>query len=338
MHLALLYESRPKDPNPSFPPDIYHEMEVLEAVQALALRLESLGHSVRLIDFLRDGWRDLNTLRKEVDLVYNYSVGFGSRSREVHAAAICEHLGIPYTGSDPLTLALASDKQLSKLIAKTNRIPTPTYRVVRALEAPVHLPKTWSHCLVKPLYEGSSIGVSGPLSMEEQGSIETVIRRTLADYGYGVIVEEFISGYEVTVPVLGSENSRALPPVGLMLDGDMHLGMRTFSGALKVDLDCVSWTARLPFPERTLRKLQEWAVRIHNALGCRDLSRSDFRVTEDGRPFYLETNAIPQMTPEGGTFACAAEAMGTSFNEVLEEVVESAAARNRAATPRTILR
>jgi D-alanine-D-alanine ligase len=336
MRLGLLYENRPDTPDPTLPPDIYQEMETLEAVQTLALRLEALGHSVRLIDFLRDGWRDLATVRSEVDLIYNYSVGFGSRSREVHAAAVCEYLKIPYTGSDPLTLAVAADKHLSKLLARSNRIQTPAFLVIRDANLPIDLPDGWSHCIVKPMYEGSSIGVTGPIETEDHERVHDVIRNTLADYGYGVLVEEFIAGYEVTVPVLGTEAPRALPPVAMMLDGDMELGMRTFAGALKVDLDPVSWTADVPFARRTISKLQDWAVRIHKALGCRDLSRSDFRVTKGGRPFYLETNPTPQMTPEGGTFCCAAEAIGMRFDEVLGEVVQSAAARYRAATPRTI--
>lgn len=335
MRLGLIYETRPDVLDPSLPPDIYLEMEAMETIQTLALRLESMGNTVRLVNALRDGWQELAVARDGLDLVYNYSVGFGTRSREVLAAAMCEALGVPYTGSDPLTLALAADKHISKLLARVERIPTPPFRVLRNTDTPMRLPASWEYCIIKPLYEGSSIGVTGPIAMDDVDQIDRVVRSTLNGYGYGVLVEEFISGYEVTVPVLGTDAPWALPPVTMMLNGEVDLGMRIFGGALKADSEEVSWATDVPLPKRTIRNLQEWSVRIHRALGCRDVSRSDFRVTKEGKPYYLETNATPQMTPEGGTFCRAAEAVGMSFDEVLGKIVDGAASRYRTATPKT---
>lgn len=336
MKLGFLYETRPEVLDPDLPVDIYLEMEALEAIQALTFQMENLGHSVQLINVLDEGWRELARVRAGVDLVYNYSVGFGSRSREVYAATMCEYLKIPYTGSEPLTLALASDKYVSKLVARAERVRTPQFRLSRERGDASRLPARWKYCMIKPLYEGSSIGITGPMDTTDSALIQSTIERTKASYQQGVLVEEFIEGYEVTVPVIGTNQPRALSPVGLTLDGELYLGMRTFESRLKVDSASVAWTANLPLSARCVARLREWAVRIHKALGCRDLSRSDFRVTRDGTPFYLETNATPQMTPEGGTFCTAAEAEGLQFRDVLRLILESALERYRV-TPRTTL-
>jgi D-alanine-D-alanine ligase len=337
MRLGLLYEIRPETSAPGLPADIYQEMEAIEAIQTLTLRFEGLGHTVHLLNAREDAWRSVAERRNDLDLIYNYSVGFGCRSREVHAATVCESLGIPYTGSDPLALALASNKYVSKLIARAVGVRTPRFRLVREPGGRFSVPAAWSHCIVKPVGEGSSIGTTGPLSTAAPDAVRDVARRTSAAYAQSVLVEEFVAGFEVTVPVLGTDCPRALPPVALLLDGDPHLGMRTFDGRLKLETDSVAWSAEIPLPPATLGTLRNWAVRMHTQLGCSDVSRSDFRVTAAGVPYFLEINATPQMTPEGGAFHRAGEAEGMSFDDVLRRILESATER-RPATPRTIVR
>jgi hypothetical protein len=138
------------------PDDLLEEYEPSElTVAAIADALRGAGHEVRL---LGGGRRLVAALMDDPpQLVFNLCEGAGGRSREAHAAAVCELLGVPYTGSDPLTLAATLDKQVAKELVAAAGVPVPRGAVVDG--AGFALDGLSFPLLAKPLAEGSSIGI-----------------------------------------------------------------------------------------------------------------------------------------------------------------------------------
>jgi D-alanine-D-alanine ligase len=326
MKVALFFEARPLVRSDAGPADIYNEFETLETIQSIAFALESLGHTVFLVDSQRDPLRVLAKLKGTADVVFNTSVGFGTRFREMMAAAICEAVGINYTGSDPMAQALTANKHVAKLLASSAGIPTPAWTTVSAPEDVARATSVAERVIIKPMFEGSSIGVTGPYETADATYLMTAVAETLERYRQPVIVEAFVAGYEVTAPVLGNP-PRALPPVGLMLDGSFALGSRVFSADIKTDPTAdVVWASDLPLPDATLNAIKRSTITAHLAFGCRDLSRCDYRVAPDGSAYLIEVNATPQVAPSSSMVVSASLA-GLRYEAFLNCVIASASER-----------
>lgn len=322
MHLALLYESKPEELPEGAPPDLYMELEYIEDIELIADTLERLGHTVFRVNALGDPLSRLQTVRDRVDLVFNYSVGFGTRSREVMGPALCGLLGLPFTGSDAMALALASDKHTTKLNAMNAGIATPEWHRIERLADLDRIGPIGFESVVKPVYEGSSIGVRGPIPADDPDILRRVVSDVLQTYMQPVLVERFIAGYEITVPVIGAA-PMPLHPVVLEV-GDTLKMECIFDASIKGDCDNYRWTADLPITAEVRSRLCGWACEIHSRLGCRDFSRSDFRVTPSGEAYLLEINPTSTLMD---SFMVAADAEGYDLAWILERIVENARLR-----------
>ena len=149
-------------------------------------------------------------------MVFNVAEGLRGRGREAQVPAVCELLGIPYTGSDPLTLALTLDKDLAKRVIATHGLATPRHLLVARL---ADLPGGGEPgglafpLIVKPAWEGSSKGVRLASRVTNPDALREQVAFVLGGYGGPALVEEFCEGEEFTVGVIGNESPRV---VGVM--------------------------------------------------------------------------------------------------------------------------
>jgi D-alanine-D-alanine ligase len=192
--------------------DAEEEFDPPETIQDIAAALRSLGHDVEL---LGDGEplvrRLLDPSAPRPELVFNMAEGTGiGRSREARVPALLEMLGIPHTGSDPLTLAVALDKSLAKTIVAAAGVAVPKGVVVQGtgragdVSPPMTLDTLRLPLIAKPVFEGSSKGVLDKCLIDDREKLPGVVAELLAAYDQPVLVEEFIDGDELTVGVLGN--------------------------------------------------------------------------------------------------------------------------------------
>ena len=230
-----------------------------------------------------------------------------------------ELLGIPYTFSGVLASAVASDKAMAKDIYREHGIPTPKNICLFAgdvLESEVVIEAMGLPLFVKPVSDGSSYGIS---CVDEASELEAAVAKAFA-YGDRVLVEEAISGTEITVPVLGNENPEALPAV------EIRYGSSFYGIEDKYDDPAKHHVIPPALPTATVTRAQELACRAHVALGCSGASRSDLIVAADGTPYMLETNVVPGMTAES-LMPDAARRAGMGFSQLCLRLVELALAR-----------
>lgn len=330
MRIGLAYNVKPADPPPHLPEDTYEEYDSEATVGHIADALASLGHEVVR---LGAGPEIIDALRKDrPDIVFNIAEGEGGRCREAHVPALLEMLGIPYVGSDPLTLCVTLDKPVAKRLVASEGFPTPRFRSCTSPsevdDADLSYP-----VIVKPAFEGSSKGVriaSRAASPAEARKMVAFVTRT---YGQCALVEEFVSGSEVTVGIVGNGTPRI---VGIMEIAPRKVRTEEFVYSLEVKRDWenqVEYRCPPSLPAAAVAEIERSAAGIYRLLGCRDFSRIDFRL--DGRmvPYFLECNPLPGLSPGYGDLPIMAERMGTPYAELLSEILSGALSRLGMALP-----
>ncbi len=306
------------------------EFDTPATVKALADGLERLGHRVEKIEVSGPASRTVARLEAyNPDLVFNTAEGRRGRFREAFYPGLFEELGFAYTGSDPYTLALTLDKQLTKLVVARAGVRTPSWVYVEdasqfdgsSLRLPV---------IVKPNFEGSSKGITQDSIVEDPAKLREAVAAALGRYPAGVIVEEFIPGRDLTVPFLEAvarDRGGVLAPVEYVVDPKFRGRHTLYDFALKtLHSEAVNVQAPADIPPEVAAEATRAARTVFAATGCRDLGRIDFRLAEDGQLYFLEINALPSLEPGAGLYAAAA-LEGLHFDAVLAAVIESAAAR-----------
>lgn len=305
----------PADANAEF--DHPSTVQVIEdALQALHHRTVRIGNAQELLSKL-DGLK--------VDLVFNIAEGYAGRNREAQVPILLEMKGIPFVGSDPLTLALTLDKLMTKKILLAEGIPTPRFFQMADSNDPIPADVAFP-LIVKPRYEGSSKGISEHSVVHSPEQLRSQVGKIVGTYRQPVLVEEFIRGTEFTVAVIGNDPPEALPVVQIQIDGKTDLGelFYTFSRiASGADYIC---PARIAAGlEETLKSL---ALRTYQAVECLDFGRVDFRVDREGHPYVLEINPLPSLSTED-VFMVVAKELKVTYEAVLGRIVEAAAKRLR---------
>lgn len=279
--------------------------------------LLSAGYTVDVID-TKDA---LQAARRLLD--GSYAVAFlalhGKGGEDGLIQGFCETIGLPYTGSGVLASALAMDKARSKVFYAVNGLPVADSVLLRRGE-PYSVDeiadRLGEKCVVKPIGDGSSVGMS---LVESARELPAALERAFAT-GQDVLVESFVAGTEITVAVLGNDDPEPLPVIEIVPHDEFYTYEVKYSAAGAEHII----PARLD-PE-VYQRAQEYAVRAHRILGCAGMSRSDFIVTEDGVPVILETNTIPGMT-ETSLLPDAARKAGYDFPTVCSRIIDSALER-----------
>lgn len=326
MRIGLAYDLKTSVARHQAVDDAFEEYDSPETVEIISGALEKQGHCVvKLggdVQFLE------NVRREAVDIVFNISEGRGSfRSREAQVPSVLEMLGIPYTGSDPLCLAVCLEKPLTKQLVAAAGIPTPRWLVVADTSALGSI--NWQSfpfpAIIKPSYEGSSKGIRLTSLAENTSQAEEEITRIFREYHQPVMVEEFIAGDEVTVGIIGNS------PPGLV--GMMRIlpkkKPKHFVYSIEVKRDYVNQVdyespVRLPVP--VLEKMERYSLKAFKVLGCRDFSRVDFRIGRDGTPYFLEINPLPGLGSYSDLIIMALK-LGWTHDEVICAVLDAAVKR-----------
>ncbi|MBD0414725.1 D-alanine--D-alanine ligase [Oryzicola mucosus] len=284
----------------------------LSSGKACADALEVEGYRVTRVDVTRDVGAVLAELRPDVA----FNALHGPFGEDGTIQGILEYLGIPYTHSGVLASALAMNKERSKTIARAVGIPVAESKVVSRFSIRNEHPMKPPY-VVKPVAEGSSFGVV--IVKEDQSHPPQVISSSEWRYGDTVMVERYIHGRELTCAVMG----------------DVALGVCEIipTGHAFYDYDSkyVAGGSKHECPAKLspniYQKIQTLALKAHQAIGCRGVSRSDFRyddrVSEEGEVVWLEVNTQPGMTPTSLVPEIAAQA-GHPFGGLLSWMVEDA--------------
>jgi len=291
-------------------------------------------HRVTLVEADEHFYERIRTLRP--DIVFNIAEGLNGVSREAQVPAILDMLGIPYSGSDPLTLALCLDKSRTKEVLGYHRVPTPKFLLVSEMDQlrgiEISLP-----AMVKPVHEGSSKGIFDASLARTAHGLAAAVEKILVEYQQPAIVEEYLPGREFTVGILGNGPDIHVLPVVEINFSSLPEGVNPIYSyeakwlwdTIENPLDIYECPARLE-PELA-REIDSVCRRAYGVLRCRDWSRIDVRLDAAGRPAIIEVNPLPGILPNPADNSClpkAAREAGIPYNELIQSALGYAAIRH----------
>lgn len=275
----------------------------LKSGKAVFDALASSGLNVVFLD-VKDA-----AINEVVDIDVAFIALHGKFGEDGTLQKILSQRRIPYTGSGPEASRIALDKVASKDKFRAAGLRVADDLVIRRGEK-ISPDGIWCPCVVKPRFEGSSVGLS---VVSSRNDLEKALNDALK-YDNDVLVEKFIPGRELTVGILGEE---ALPVVEIIAAGGVY------DFAAKYKAGDTKYVVPAPIDERIYKKAQEAGLRAHRAIGCHGLSRVDIRLDDSGGLYVLEVNTIPGMT-ERSLLPMAARAAGMDFATLCHSILQGA--------------
>lgn len=312
--------------------DTFAEWDTWETINAVKDAI-ACYNDVTLIEADEEAYNKFREVNP--DIVFNIAEGEFGVSRESQIPAMLDMLQIPYTGSDALTLGICLDKARTKEILSYYKIPTAKFFVADNAEDAEKLNFEYP-LVVKPISEGSGKGIFASSFVNNKEELKKEIIRITTEYNQSALVEEFLSGREFTIAVLGNNgDARVLPAIELRYDRYPAGVQPLYSYEAKwildtkeSDFDVFDCPAKLD--KQLEEKINKVCLDTYRVLKCRDWSRIDLRLDSHGQPSIIEINPLPGIMPdptENSSFPKAARAAGINYNDMINTVLASAVKR-----------
>jgi D-alanine-D-alanine ligase len=323
LRVGLTYNIKRIDPAEN---DAEAEFDSPRTIAAITAAIESYGHTVVPLEATSDLPRALAGAAP--DVVFNIAEGARGRGREAQVPALCELLGIPYSGSDPTTLSICLDKGLTKQILRSAGIDTAEWQVLttgreklKAFRYPV---------IVKPNAEGTSKGITSASVVGDEASARAAARALVERYGQPALVEEYIVGREFTVGLLGERRPKVMPPMEVIFIDPKGLPVYGFEEK-QSDTPRVRFECPAQVTPAELKRIEKTVRDTFAALDCRDVARVDLRMAADGKVYVIEINPLPGLTPDFSDLCTIAKVSGMDYRTLIGEILAGCLKRHREA-------
>jgi D-alanine-D-alanine ligase len=327
------------------PSDQWDDLDSEKTVNALAEAIRMGGHECQ---FYEGNLTLVDTLPGfKPDICFNICEGYFGDAREAHIPVILEMLRIPYTGSKVLTLALALDKPLTKRILTYHDLPTPRFQVFERVYEPLNEDMVFP-LFAKPSHEGTGMGVTSESILRNEAELRKQVGYILEHYEQTALVEQYIEGRELTIGVIGNlvgPAARRLPDdrnvsrvtAGLRFLPPMEVNLKpyedtdvVYSNRLKVELpEQLDYFCPAPLDDAMINELNWLTAAVFRITGAKDISRVDFRLgaNDNWKPYILETNPLPGLTPGISDLVIEAAAAGIGYTELVNLILDAALKR-----------
>jgi len=315
------------------------EKDLMSIGKNIQSTLEERGYKISFFDFnnLPKAFNELRT--SNVDMVFNVCERINDSSLlEPHVASILDTLQIPYTGSNPFTLALCIDKIRVKKLLAFHEIPTPRWDYAYTLDDEID--ETLKYPLIiKPGNTDNSIGITNESVVTNKKELDKQLKKIIGDIGRPALIEEYIEGDEYDVSIIGSDEiDLQVLPLSRSIFKDMPKGywhIYPFAAKWSTDeiYDKYITIQRPPKINKKLESLiSEIALDTYNILDCHDYGRVELRVDENGNPYVLELNPNPSINI-GDCVPNCAKMVGMDYGDFIEDIIAMAVRRYKNKPP-----
>jgi D-alanine-D-alanine ligase len=358
MRIAVLANLKKNAPTwEGMTPDQWDDLDSPKTTDALVKALEANGHEAAFFEAsILPPYNLIEKLQAyQPDMCFNIAESHFGDGREAQIPGVLEMLRIPYTGSQVVTLALTLDKPMTKRILLYHGLPTPEFQVFERADDPLdddllnpdgtlRFPM-----FVKPSREGTGMGVSAASIVRSVEQLRAQVGEHLRRYNQPILCERYVRGREVTVGLIGNLKPTAARRLSERSGADSLPEELTFFPPLEVDTaaypdtEADLYTNRMkvelaeefyyfcpaPLEPQLLDKLNRLTAAVFRVLGCKDVSRVDFRLDADNHdePYILEINPLPGLNPGYSDLCIEANAAGWTYERLIGTIVELAAER-----------
>ncbi|KKP69763.1 hypothetical protein A2X44_04800 [candidate division CPR3 bacterium GWF2_35_18] len=306
------------------------EFDTPETIELVNKELQGLGHTVKLIDVKKDVTEIIRDLKEfSPDIIFNTAEGQNGRFREAFCPALFDNLEIPFAGSDAYTCTVTLDKSVTKLMLHKNGIRTPNWIFVQKMKDIEKFPLRFP-VIIKPNFEGSSRGISLKNIHENLTEMKDHLEKFLQQFPEGIIIEEFVDGVDLTVPYLQAafpETHGVLPACLYTFEQHEQGNYKIYDFKLKQYLSSqVIVNIAEDLSPEIIKEIQKTSLKTYEILNVKDIGRIDYRLSKDGKLYFIEINALPCLQ-EGASIYISASSYGLSVKDVIQKILESAQKR-----------
>ena len=307
-------------------PDIEAELDNIDTVHAIQSALESKRHKTVLIEadeVLPDKLRN-----NRIDIAFNIAEGLNGRGREAQVPAMLRFFGIPHTGSDETALCIALDKALTKRLVSSYKIRTPK-SILLSSNTAIAAGSLLYPVIIKPNAEGSSKGISDVSIVKNKNELCELAKRNFNLYKQDMLAEEYIDGREFTVGILGNGNeAKVFPPMEIIYKKETQEQYHVYSYNVKQNYkEYIDYKCPADITEEQQIEMMKISGKIFNILGCLDFARVDFRMSREGRVYFIEINPLPGLAPGYSDYPMLAEFCGVTYTDLINSILEAALKR-----------
>lgn len=323
------------------PEDAGAEFDRKETVQAIRDTIESDGHTT----FFLSADATLPYTLRDVcpDICFNIAEGLDGDAREAQVPALLEMLHIPYTGSRVFANTISLDKTATKRVWRDHGLPTAPFQEFvngnEAIDDRMRFPM-----FVKPAREGTGMGMDGSSIVNNKMELYRKIKWVIRNYHQPALVEEYLTGREFTVVIFGRRDAArySLSPRKIGNNGYRHLPVQEIDTRHSITPGVYGRHAKsknfgepgipdficpAPIDADLEARLQDIAVRAHEAIQALDFSRIDIRLDREGKPMLMEINTLPGLIPDFSDLCVTTNAAGMSYHDLILNILYLGASR-----------
>ncbi len=298
------------------------EFDSRETIDAIESALQANGYNVERIGGLRNLVVAL-AAGQRWDMVFNICEGVSGVGREAQVPCLLEGYGIPVVFSASETMVITMDKSLSKLIVQSHGIPTAPFAVISHLSDLARVRLRYP-LFAKPLAEGTGKGIDSRSCVANAESLAIVCDSLLDRYRQPVLVEEYLSGRDLTVGILGTGvGARVIGVLEACEKEGAEAGGQSFYNKE----NCEEVLEYVLVEDHIAQKAAEVALRCWQVLNCRDGGRVDLRCDANGTPHFLEVNPLSGLHPHHSDLPILAAKTGMDHVTLIGEIMNEAVAR-----------
>ncbi|MBN1585858.1 MAG: D-alanine--D-alanine ligase [Candidatus Omnitrophica bacterium] len=325
MKIGITYDLRDEYLKEGYSEEETAEFDSVETIESIENALKSLGHSVARVGNAKQLLQRL-AKGERWDLVFNICEGLRGLGRESVVPGLLELYEIPYTFSDPATMALCLHKGWCKAVLRQAGLPTGDFVAVSGpqdlADADMAFP-----VFVKPVAEGTGKGISADSRVDNQEALGRECEKIWSSLGQPALVETYLPGREFTVGILGTG------PLARVI-GTLEVRLRPQAQAHAYSLhnkehwkDCVEYLKVHPEKDDAGAQAESVALSAWRLLGCRDGGRMDLRCDAAGNPVFIEANPLAGLRPGYSDLPLVCEAAGLPYEDLIAGILDSAMAR-----------
>jgi D-alanine-D-alanine ligase len=288
------------------------------ALRGLGHQTDRIGHLKQLVSRLAAGDR--------WDLVFNICEGMHGIAREAQVPALLEAYEIPCTFADPVVMSVCLHKGLTKTLVEKAGLPTPQFAVVENM-ADVKNVKLPYPLFAKPIAEGTGKGISPASCISSFEDLQGVCGELLQRFDQPVLVETYLCGREFTVGLLGSgDEARVLGTLEIVLLSNAEPGAYSYTNKERCE-ELVRYDFVSGINDDEVQEAERIALAAWKELQGRDGGRIDLRSDGNGQPSFIEANPLAGLHPEHSDLPMIATKVGMPYQQLINEIVQSATKR-----------
>jgi len=329
MKIGFTYDLRREYTAMGFSDEETAEFDSDVTIDAIEGVLQGLGHEVLRIGNIYELTRQL-AAGQRWEMVFNISEGLYGAARESQVPALLDAYRIPYTFSDPLTLAVGLDKAVAKKLVLHGGVPTPEFFVIQSpddIRNEQRLREDMFPLFVKPLTEGTGKGITTESIVWDIDAFRKQCGNLLGRFGQPVLAERYLPGREFTAGITGTgENAACIGVMEITLNKEAEPDVYSYLNKEHYE-DRVVYS--LVEDKDIINEAADIALRAYRILGCRDAGRVDLKADAEGKLSFIEINPLAGLHPVRSDLSILCAKTGIPYSELISRIVESALQRVR---------